>query len=323
MGVLITGMHRSCTSMVAQWVDELGVGTGGGERFPIDSANPRGLHERKDVVAFNDDWLAELGGSWWAPPRVWEQTWRSLNQERLAEDRQLLDYFDADFHDWYVKDPRLSLLLPLWDRLALQRLPVVIALREPREVAMSLNVRSGITLRRGLALWLAYNRSLFTHLGGRHSLVVDTNSAMQDPYRAVVEVAMFCESSGVTIDSALVNPVAEGIEPGLLRNQTHRLGGSAERFAADVDDIYHALARRHLQPDSDAPENVPLPDWAGEALEELTEVWNLQERIERLEETTQRQAKELWRAYNRLPRRAARVVVPKRLRADPPTQDKG
>ena len=305
--------------MFAQWVDALGVGDGTGERFPVDSANPRGLHERKDVVEFNDRWLRELGGAWWAPPRVWEQTWRALNQEQLAEDRAQFEYFDAEFNDWYVKDPRLSLILPLWDRLALQRLPVVIGLREPREVAMSLNVRSGITLRRGLALWLAYNRSLFTHLGGRHSLVVDTNSAFQDPYRAVVEVAMFCESSGVSIDTTAVNVVAEGIEPGLLRNHTHKLGRSAERLAADVDETYHALARRHLQPDSDAPESIPMPDWASEALEELTEVWELQAKVEMLQEIADFREQELKRIYNRLPRRAARAVVPKRLRSDSAT----
>lgn len=301
--------------MLAQWVQGFGITSGTGAQFPLDSANPRGLHERQDVIGFNDHWLKVLGGSWWAPPRVREQTWRSINSELLSVARTELDYFHADYSQWFVKDPRLSLLLPLWDRLALQRLPVIIGLREPREVAMSLNVRSGTTLRRGLALWLAYNRAIFEHLGGRSALVVDANTAMHDPYAASVEVAVFCESAGLVTDSSKVNVIAENVEPALIRNRVQRLEGSAERLAADLDDTYHALARRHLRPENDSPESIPLPDWAREALEESTEVWDLIVRNEILTSERDQAVRESMRLYNRIPRRAARAVVPKRFRS--------
>lgn len=304
--------------MFAEWVESLGVKTGSGDSFPLDSANPRGLHERQDVVGFNDHWLGVLGGSWWAPPPVREQTWRSINVEELAADRLKLDYFRPDFSDWYVKDPRLSLLLPLWDRLALRRLPVIISLREPRDVAMSLNVRSGTTLRRGLALWLAYNQALFEHLGGRQALVLDAGRAMQDPYKAVIEVAMFCESTGVPVDDTRLSMIAEGVEPKLIRNRCERLEGSAEYLAAEVDEVYHALASRHLQTSSDSPENIPLPDWAREALDELTEVWDLIVRNQILTGEIAALTDPQRRLYRRLPRRAARAVVPPRLRRGEP-----
>lgn len=315
MGVLVTGMHRSGTSMLASWVDSLGVPAGEGHEFPVDSANPRGLHERQDIVAFNDEWLKLLGGSWWAPPTVREQTWRTVDEERLAQARSELDVFRPGASDWYVKDPRTSLLLPLWDRLALNRLPVVIGLREPRDVAMSLHMRSGTTLRRGLALWLAYNRAVFSHLRGRRSLVLDANSAVHDPYGSAVELAVFCESVDVTVDASRVNRVAESVEPALLRNNYQQLEGGAERLAADLDEVYHELARRHGRSEYDSAQVIPMPEWAVEALEELSEVWDLIVRNEILvaekatvEDLAEQRRVELVRLYNTIPQRVRRVV---------------
>ena len=71
MAVVITGMHRSATSMLAEWAVRAGATVGDGPLFDVDAANPRGLYERRDVVAFNDTWLTDFGGAWWAPPRSW------------------------------------------------------------------------------------------------------------------------------------------------------------------------------------------------------------------------------------------------------------
>ncbi len=181
MGVVITGMHRSGTSMLGQWAARTGLVMGDGPLFTTDTANPRGLFERQDVVDFNDRWLADLGGSWWAPPFVTEQMWRSLDPHRLETARDEIDLFHGANTNWFVKDPRLSVLLPLWDRLCLQQLPVVVGVRQPRAVAMSLHVRNGTTLRRGLALWVAYNRALFKQAQERHVLVLELERTFAEP----------------------------------------------------------------------------------------------------------------------------------------------
>lgn len=225
---------------------------------------------------------ASSGGSWWAPPFVKEQTWRSIDQAHLDRDRRALDVFRADFTDWYVKDPRISLLLPLWDRLTLQRLPVLIGLRPPRDVAMSLNVRNGTTLRRGLAIWLAYNRALFRHTGGRTFLILDLPATMRAPGDAVERMAALSHAAGLPVTGGVAS-IAAGVEADLLRQDCDRLEGSAERLAQDLDPIYRELAAMHGTVQSDAVHRLPLPDWAGEALDELSEFWSLQQRAEALE----------------------------------------
>lgn len=279
MGLLITGMHRSGTSMFGQWAETMGLSAGSGLGFETTSANPRGLYERRDVVEFNERWLGVLGGSWWAPPFVKEQTWRSIDEQHLDQDRRTLDLFAAGFRDWYVKDPRLSLLLPLWDRLTLQRLPVVVGVRPPREVAMSLNVRNGTTLRRGLALWVAYNRALLRHTGGRSFMVLDLPATLRNPADAAARMLTFLDDQGFTVD-ADPEAIASDMEPDLVRQDCERLEGSAERLAEDLDPIYRELVAMHGQVQSDTVHRLPLPDWAGEALDELGEFWDLAVRAE-------------------------------------------
>lgn len=282
MGVLITGMHRSGTSMLAEWVSHTGLSMGEGPRFEVDSANPRGLFERRDVVDFNDRWLGVLGGSWWAPPNVKEQTWRSVNGDELTAGRRELDLFRARFSGWFVKDPRLSLLLPLWDRLALHTLPVVVSLRQPRDVAMSLHMRSGMTLRRGLALWLAYYRALFLHMQGRACLVLDLTRTLERPEQSADALLTFLDSLELK-GAGNAFAIASNTDPALLRQECERLPGSAERLAQDVDAAYEQMRALHGVSALDEVFDLRLPDWAAEALDEASEVWDLQVRKEIVE----------------------------------------
>lgn len=326
LGVLVAGMHRSGTSMLAQWVSQLGAQPGDGPLYAPNPANPRGLYERHDLVDFNDRWLGVLGGSWWAPPRVKEQTWRSIDTRVLERDRAAYDIFHPDHDGWYAKDPRLSLLLPLWDRLALQRLPVLVGLREPRDVAMSLNVRNGITLRRGLALWLIYNKEIFGHLAGRRSLVVDLTAGFDDAPSAVKAVSVFLSRQNVAVSEDDVQRTGDGVESYLRRHRCERLEGSSEVLARDLDDVYQVLAERHLLEDDGGSIDIPLPDWALEAQDELTEFWDMKLKADMQQGDRDRLQGDLDRlieAYGLLqaelrettPRRIVRAVVPRRVRA--------
>ncbi|MFN8125122.1 MAG: hypothetical protein U0R64_01230 [Candidatus Nanopelagicales bacterium] len=268
MALLVTGMHRSGTSMLAQWVTELGVPEVPGTAFPVDSANSEGLFERVEVVALDDRWLDRLGGSWEVPPLTSAQTWRTLDLHELEASRAQLPFLSGRTTQWFVKDPRICLLLPLWDRLALRRLPVVVGVRPHREVAQSLAVRNGMTLRRALALWAEYHRALVDSGGDRAGLVVDYDRALEAPHPAVAALGEFV-AGGVPSD--VVADVAATVKPQLRRQDTGPLAGSAERLAADLDEFRSVLGEAHLAAlPTDLP---PLPDWALEALDEMRELW--------------------------------------------------
>lgn len=278
MGLLIAGMHRSGTSMVAQWTDRLGVPMVPGTDFAESGGNARGLFETTEVVALDDQWLGVLGGSWWAPPPVREQTWRSIDESALDTARSSVRQILPGGSRWFIKDPRISLLLPLWDRLLLSRQPVAVGVRPHRDVAMSLHVRNGTRFRRGLAIWWAYNRSVARHGGNRPSVVIDYDRSLADPDHAVGAFARFLADVGMPTDPEQVAEVVGGIEPTLRRQHVESLDGTAERLAADLDPHYEALAAAH---GAALPvELPPTPDWVEEALDELSEFWDVNVRLD-------------------------------------------
>lgn len=280
MPVLLTAMHRSGTSMLAQWVHGLGVPEAPGTPFPVDSANSEGLFERIEIVALDDEWLARLGGAWNVPPATTDHTWRTLDLHDLEASRNRLTIFSGRSGQWFVKDPRICLVLPLWDRLTLRRLPVITTVRPHRDVAASLAVRNGMTGRRALALWSEYYRRLVETSRNRRTMLIDYGQALAAPADAVQAVGRFLTTTGVEIGPAATERVAAAVRPNLRRQDTDRLPGSSERLAADLDPFLEELIRAHL---TQIPRDLPVqPDWAAEALDEMREEWALRRQIAEL-----------------------------------------
>src|SRR2546430_2579244 len=137
-------MHRSGTSVVASVLGFLGVDFGPREGMlePADE-NPHGFWEQRVVSDLNDDVLVALGGSWYEPP-ILPDGWASsptLDGMRGRVDDALGGLFGAGASAG-LKDPRMSLLLPLW-QTRFPRMASILMVRDPREVAQSLARRNG------------------------------------------------------------------------------------------------------------------------------------------------------------------------------------
>jgi len=86
---------------------------------------------------------------------------------------------DLDAHrPWFVKEPRLCLLLPML-RAQLGTVMGVCVWRDPREVAKSLRTRDAIPIAFGLALWERYVRASFA--AGVPVTIVSYNRLIADP----------------------------------------------------------------------------------------------------------------------------------------------
>jgi hypothetical protein len=276
MGLIVTGMHRSGTSAVARVVEALGLTSGGPAMGPAPD-NPRGFFERPDVMHVNDAWLASLGGSWWAPPHTSPGTWRHLDERRLASDREALGLFDPDRGPWYVKDPRVSLLMPLWDRFALQPLPVVLAVRDPREVASSLLLRNGMPPRRALAVWFAYVREALATSHDRPLLVLDYDALVSDPGPGLDALGQFAvEHAGAQAPLPTMDALLRLVEPSLRRNHVVGALGVAPSEVEEALDAYLRIAKAHADVTL-APEVPELPAWAQDVLDEAREAYAAEE----------------------------------------------
>ena len=113
MIVVILGMHRSGTSLVAHLLHQMGVNMG--EVFlEADEYNPGGYWEDTEFLAVNKALLAAAGGDWRHPPSV-----EDMESVRVDLESEMVDLIkcrsDANKH-WGWKDPRTCLTLPLWAR---------------------------------------------------------------------------------------------------------------------------------------------------------------------------------------------------------------
>lgn len=119
--------------------------------------NLKGNRESLLINELNDAVLKYSGGRWDSPPE--ELKWTNDHIQR--RDDVLSSALATNSAGWCFKEPRTLITLPFW----LHRTPpinFVGTFRDPIKVAVSLLVRPfvSIPLRRGLQLWLDYNRRL-------------------------------------------------------------------------------------------------------------------------------------------------------------------
>ena len=157
--ILVTGMHRSGTSAVTRVLGLLGCAL---PRVESESApdNERGFWENPAIRDLNDRILASAGSAWddWEPfdPR-WYAT--PIAGEFRDDARAILEGEFADGRLFVLKDPRVCRLLPFWiDAVrSFGAEPFMVSpIRNPLDVAASLEARNGIHPSIGLLMWLRH-----------------------------------------------------------------------------------------------------------------------------------------------------------------------
>ena len=158
--ILVAGMHRSGTSAVSRILNLLGCAL----PKTLSSAgpdNPSGFWESLAIKELNDSILASAGSAW----DDWETLDARWYESPIAEEFRdrarttLADEF-GDCRLFVLKDPRICRLLPFWiDSLGeFGAEPFIVTpVRNPLDVAMSIEVRNGIDRSIGLLLWLRHH----------------------------------------------------------------------------------------------------------------------------------------------------------------------
>jgi hypothetical protein len=195
--VVVAGMHRSGTSLVAQMVSALGVYAGRPDELtPGDMFNPTGFWELGDAVRLDEEMLAKLGAS--VTDCAAADVSRLPEESRTAFLARAVAISDRlRGHGAFVlKDPRISLLLPFW-REALGEPVCVIVWRHPMAVARSLETRDRLSPLWALALWEHYNRALLRDSEGLPRVLVSYEEMLAEPERVVRELHAKLAALGV------------------------------------------------------------------------------------------------------------------------------
>lgn len=188
--LFVIGMHRSGTSAFAGSAMLLG-GAAPLEMPSSSPFNPKGYFEPVHVVTGNDMCLAVQDRSWsdCRPADVMDAGTTSAWVQAFAEK---LEQAFGPMPLKIVKDPRLSLTVPLWHKAALQigHLPgYVILLREPTQSATSIMRRDGFSDEAAVALWLRYMLDAERNTRGLPRMILSTAEFSACPSAVLARVA--------------------------------------------------------------------------------------------------------------------------------------
>jgi glycosyltransferase involved in cell wall biosynthesis len=190
--LVITGMHRSGTSLVAAYLSSLGISMGD-RLIPPDPRNPHGYFEDAGFVELHgrilrDATVEEPGHRDWGWTES-ERLDRGVLTRWAGEARALAGARDGAPGIWGWKDPRTTLLLDFWDEVLEERPLYVLLYRLPWEVADSMQrLGADVFLRHpewAYPIWTFYNRQLldFHRRHPDRSLLVSANALLRDPAR--------------------------------------------------------------------------------------------------------------------------------------------
>jgi GT2 family glycosyltransferase len=168
--IVVSGMHRSGTSALAQLFVEAGFEPGN-NLMPADRYNPNGYFEDMDIFRLNNKLLSYLFLSWDSVEEICSRRILLYQQQLIAlfavEAEALLSNKLEQSEKVLVKDPRFSILLPFWNAV-FNRLEAEVSnyhiIRSPLSVAKSLQKRNNFSIRNGLLLWYFYNMAFLNDI---------------------------------------------------------------------------------------------------------------------------------------------------------------
>ena len=237
VAIVIAGVHRSGTSPLARVASLLGCALPK-TLLAANAANATGYWESVLVNRLNDEILALAGVNWraWQPmPMDWSKQLdlRSLKAKALAT-------LESEFGSarlFVLKDPRICRLIGFWRHVleSFDARPVAVCpIRNPLEVAASLEKRNGLVPALSHLIWLRY--------------VLDAEYGTRAMPRT------FARYDG------LLNawrPVVDRMSADLGISWPR----SPEQAASDIEEFLSTTQRHHALPDDSVTANLELPEW--------------------------------------------------------------
>ena len=264
--VVVLGMHRSGTSLCSNVLSALGVDmvdrVEGPGHDQLTAENAKGHWERWEITAFHDRILGlfkrgyyepthdfPLPVAWWAQPQVAE-----VRREIAAFLEQRMDKSLFGF-----KDPRTLRLLPVWHQLfdELRLAPkIVLCLRNPAEIARSLQARDGLDPDIGELRWFVYTTDFFRYIKDAEICVLEYETWFENPSVNVTKLRKFLDLPWHQSEFELEATVAGIVDADLrhddptgrearqpLVRSLYRLARRADHDAAARDQIRHMAAQ--------------------------------------------------------------------------------
>lgn len=244
--VLVIGMHRSGTSLVAGALAHAGAYLGPEtDLMPASADNAKGYWENIGFVDLNRKFLSALGAEWYDPPLLPADTLKNPEIPALQSEARRMVAEEFEKHPlWAGKDPRMTVLLPLW-RPAIPKPRFVVCVRNPLDVAGSLLKRDGISLEYAAALWHIYTLRALVDTEPSERVAVFYEEVMQDPLDSLAPAFSLAGAKDRLSDPKIREAVAGFADPELKHNE-HSLDDllAHPKVLPETKRLYHALVCR-------------------------------------------------------------------------------
>jgi sulfotransferase family protein len=222
--VVVLGMHRSGTSLCSHILGRLGIAMA--DQPDIQPTNAKGQWERPEIVDRHDRILALLNrgyltplhdlplpSAWWLDPAVGE-----IRHEIIS----FLEEELVTAGPFGFKDPRTARLLPLWhqvfDELRLDP-KIVLCVRNPAQVARSLEERDGLPSDMGEYRWFVYTAEILRHLRNFETCVIEYEAWFDDAADNLGKLTRFL---GLPMQTEFATAIAEIVDRELRHDDRRR-----------------------------------------------------------------------------------------------------
>jgi len=246
---IITGMHRSGTSLVARMLFYAGANFGNPATFyPADEWNPGGYFEQREVLRLN---LALLQGRLGKLSNILPPSTELIRKRSIPHSAALVEATQR-FQSCTVKDPRFNYTGPIWEEHGTKIEKIIVCLRDPMEVALSLRKRNRLPIILGLHVWCDCLERLITNYQNRDMWVVDyskltsASTQLQEAAGVIRYLGLpFHEPKDADSIRTLIR-VSEGLPP---RTYSRRITSLWQHFAE--------LSQKQLEPEFAQPRRIP------------------------------------------------------------------
>lgn len=255
--IFVLGMHRGGTSALAGAAACLGVHLGT-KLIPATADNEKGHWEHAEIVELHNRLLLAFGRSWQATQPLPPQWWQRPEVEPFRRDLRDVVRRDLDSAAlWGVKDPRLCRLMPLWWPILEDcgRAPgFVLILRDPYEVAASLERRDGLAWNKSLLLYADHLLCAEQYTRGHRRAVVTYEELLANGPAALARVARELDLSWPRDPADAHSELGKLLDPHLrhhAKGQDKSADGIDEALAGVAVATFEALGALQRAPEED------------------------------------------------------------------------
>ena len=242
-----------------------------GAKLPTDTeiveagpSNANGHWEPRDLTRFDESLLRHLGGTWSAPP-IPDPGWEDSDDPGFMELRARAEEIAARCFaspPMVIKDPRFCITLPLWRKLLAPELCAVLVVRDPLDVAKSLQVRDGFPITLGLAIWVRYIHQSMKALDGLPVFALEYGSIFEDPDSRIGELAQFLSSWGVDVPATGVQSAANVFKQDLRHHQNREA-----EYPEHLRQLLEVMRQSYGTHDQWSPPVLPEePQWVSDVI---------------------------------------------------------